>query len=67
MNRFYIQFYHLLRYRWEGPSIGIKIRIKNKFINYGRGFVIPIPQFISTMLLDIQQYITLHRKENKNV
>lgn len=41
---------HLLHYRWEGPSIGI--RLKSCKWNYG--VIIPISQKLSNLLIWVQ-------------
>jgi hypothetical protein len=49
---------HLLLYRWEGPSIGI--RVKTSLQTYGA--IIPIPVFLSNLLI----YLKRHKKGNPN-
>jgi hypothetical protein len=48
---------HLLHYRWEGPSIGI--RIKSRWVD--RGIIIPIPQWFSSLLISLQNLYKLEK------
>ena len=48
---------HLLHYRREGPSIGI--RIKSRL--FSQGVIIPIPQWFSSLLIYIQN---LYKKKD---
>ena len=45
-----IEIMHLLQYRWEGPSIGVRFRFGKLFY----AFIIPITQQISDLLIKLK-------------
>jgi hypothetical protein len=62
-KRPYMQFkiMHLLHYRWEGPSFGVRIRFGRHYDSCRvYGAIIPIPQWFS----DFLKFLSRNRKSN---